>query len=124
MVQIRCCLTFVSVMFASFNNKIFSSELVIYFFEPCFFSGFFIQRSFSTIPKSMQRISVNKSPHIFKKSKERFLIAEPTKFHFITPFFSNSALLRFFLNSITNYFFYLSFSIQIKFVNKVTLLSK
>jgi len=107
-------------MLISYNTRIFSSEIIIYFCEPNFFSGFFIQRSFAKIPKSIQRISVNKSPHIFKKSKERFLIEQPAKIHFITPFFSNSDLLILFLKSITKYLFYLSFTIQIKVVNKVT----
>ena len=101
-------------------NQIFSSEIIIYINEPSFFSSFYIQRSFFKIPKSFQRFSINKSPHIFKKSKERFINNKPIKIHIITPFFSNIILLNLFLKSLINYIFSISFTAQIKVINKVT----
>lgn len=100
--------------------KSFSSEIIIYINEPSFFSSFYIQRSFIKIPKSFQRISVNKSPHVFKKSKERFIVHKPTKIHIITPFFSNISLINSFLKAIIKYLFHISCTIQIKVINKTT----
>jgi len=107
-------------MFSSCTNKVFSSEIVFYINETSFFSSFYIQRAFIQIPKSFQRVSINKSPHVFKKSKERFIIHKPIKIHFVTPFFSNSNLLNIFLKAVVKYLFYLSPNIQIKVINRVS----
>lgn len=101
------------------KKKIFSSEIIIYF-NNSNFSDFFFQRGFLKIPKTVQKISINKSPHIFKKSKERFFIKSPIKIHIITPFFSNSFLLKIFLKFYISYFFFSFFSTQIKVINRIT----
>ena len=122
MVQIHCCLTLIlkSLMFKYSNNKIFSSEIVIYICDCNFFSCFFFQRGISKIPKSIQKLTINKSPHVFKKAKERFVIKKPIKIHFISPFFSQISFLKSFIKTVIPYLFYLSFTIQIKIINKVS----
>jgi len=108
-------------MFKSpYINQTFSSEIIIYINEPSFFSSFYIQRSFFNIPKSFQKFSINKSPHVFKKSKERFMSHKPIKIHIITPFFSNIILINLFLKSLINYIFKISFTVQIKIINKIS----
>ena len=70
--------------------------------------------SFIKLPKKKQKLSVNKSPHVFKKSKERFVVSKPVTLVYVTPYFSNQMLLKIYLRSILKYFYSLSFSNQIK----------
>jgi ribosomal protein S10 len=91
----------------------FSSKIALYSFEKDF-SDKFIFYSFVKIPKKKQKLSINKSPHVFKKSKERFIAHKPSKIIYVTPYFSSNNLLQSYLKSVLKFFYFLSFSNQVK----------
>ncbi|OED35891.1 hypothetical protein AB834_03835 [PVC group bacterium (ex Bugula neritina AB1)] len=72
----------------------------------------FVQRKTSVFKK----LSLVKSHHVFKKSKERFAMIEPCKLLYSSPQFSNkSDLFEFIGNTVILYFFKLSYSSKVKF---------
>lgn len=74
--------------------------------------------SSKTLAVTKRKFSITKSHHVFKKSKERFILQKPFKVHYITPFFSKNFILELFLGSILPYIVSLSYSFQLKIKNK------
>ena len=56
---------------------VFSSEIIIYSVSSINGNQSFF--NVKNVPKRIHKISVNKSPFVFKKSKERFIYTQPIK---------------------------------------------
>lgn len=91
----------------------FSTEIALIAFETKYPSIFFFD-GFIKTPKKKQKLTINKSPHVFKKSKERFIAFKPDKITYVTPYFSSHLLLKFYIKSILKSLYIFSFSNRIK----------
>ncbi|OED35955.1 hypothetical protein AB834_03675 [PVC group bacterium (ex Bugula neritina AB1)] len=109
----------------NFSQK-FKSKQVFFSIEiSCNYNTEFISKNMTNVNTilfiknsitSFKKLSLVKSHHVFKKSKEKFVMVEPHKILYVSPYFSNqSDLFKFIGDVVIFYFFKLSYSSKLKF---------